>query len=208
MHTQRELRFARLCWNTADWERPTASASEAPDSFFSKQGFGHEEWLMRTDWLLHGYSGAEGDQRSYRYTHLTPCMPSRQAERGVHHDLLLYTLRPDGMRLLVGLVRDVLLIDHDEAAWAAVQFSAKGWLESMRRDLDDQAIRYDPATLDPTRPFGLANVRFRPSDLLMFPTLQAVSDDESPLWPPDRYVLGHVSEEGVAELACALVNMG
>lgn len=50
-------RFIRICYNTEDWQFPTGDARdlEVKLSFAAMNGYGHEEWLFRYEWMLSGY---------------------------------------------------------------------------------------------------------------------------------------------------------
>ena len=44
-------RLAGISFNSSDWRRPTDEAREyeTPGTYNYKQGFGHEDWLFRSE---------------------------------------------------------------------------------------------------------------------------------------------------------------
>src|SRR4051812_36569850 len=82
-------RYCRLCWNTLDWRRPSGDAQALETgTFVSNYGFGHEEWLLNTEWELDGF----------RYGFLQPINKAHAALEDRTFSAFLYTRRPDGFR--------------------------------------------------------------------------------------------------------------
>lgn len=64
-----DKKYARICWNTASWTRPSGDARNLEvDSYVNMNGFGHEEWLFNFDWLLP--SEDAHDQSLYKYGYI------------------------------------------------------------------------------------------------------------------------------------------
>jgi hypothetical protein len=61
------LKITRIAYNSSGWIRPTGDAKkdEAAGSYNSDYGFGHEEWLFRSEWQIDGgrYAFLQGGQQ-------------------------------------------------------------------------------------------------------------------------------------------------
>ena len=62
-------KYARICWNTEKWARPTGDARLLEsDSYVSQNGFGHEEWLFNFDWMLPPFGSGSENLVHYGFT--------------------------------------------------------------------------------------------------------------------------------------------
>lgn len=66
------LRYiARICWNTKDWIQPSGDKKGLERlSYVATHGFGAEEWLLNSSWLLDGF----------HYAFLEPVRPQDQSK--------------------------------------------------------------------------------------------------------------------------------
>lgn len=45
--------LSRITWNTNHWEKPSGKARLLePETYVAQNGFGHEEWLNRREWVF------------------------------------------------------------------------------------------------------------------------------------------------------------
>lgn len=158
-------KYCRLCWNTANWTRPTGEAAALEiQSYVSKNGFGHEEWLFDMAWPLRGYKGSEN---SYCYGFLQPIGKYRTKYVGQEMDVCLYTISPEKVRLFVGIIRNVYVPDDAELVWALAQSIKLGRLKKMNADL--ARIGKGPLVAPSTDRCGdILNVRFKSANVEIF----------------------------------------
>lgn len=165
-------KYCRLCWNTKNWRQPTGEARllEHHESYVAKYGFGHEEWLFNNGWLLKGYDSK--DTTAYRYGFLQPIGKYLATYQGKRFDALLYTVNPDTKVLIVAKIGNLYVPDNDELDWAFDALKRNGWLEQMRKELED--LQIDSSELHHSTPSDLMNVRFRPSDVTYYDPMLVV----------------------------------
>ncbi|HTS10414.1 MAG TPA: hypothetical protein VMP68_32925 [Candidatus Eisenbacteria bacterium] len=159
-------KYCRICWNTRNWRQPSNDARlrEAGTSFVADNGFGHEEWLFNFSWVLRGYN--KNDPQPYRYGFLRPIGRFRKHFAGQTFAVLLYTVAPNGARLIVARIDDLYVPQEDELSWALNKTIKNGWLASMRKDLD--ALTLDSSPLINPHPWWVANVRFEQRKVLFY----------------------------------------
>ena len=159
-------KYCRICWNTRNWRQPTGEARnfEMGGSYVLHKGFGHEEWLFNFNWLLKGYGANKS--ASFRYGFLQPIGKFLEKYEGETFSVLLYTVNPDGRRLIVARIDDLYVPNKDERAWAFKQMSNRGWLKTMRRELKVLGIGTQP--LEEPRPEDILNVKFLPSKVFFY----------------------------------------
>jgi hypothetical protein len=77
-------KLARISYNSSEWRKPTGEAQkyEAPGTYNYQNGFGHEDWLFRSDWLLDGW----------RYAFIQGVNKARLKYLNQPIDLTLYTI--------------------------------------------------------------------------------------------------------------------
>lgn len=160
----------RLAYNSLGWRRPASAAEvqESGDTYRSENGFGHEDWLFRHEWLLDGwrYGFVQGVNNSRRKL-LAQAQP---------FDLRLFTMPGPSDRRAVAEIRGAECLDDDAAEAAVAAYEEMGWLDAMRAEVAAAGGR--PGALDETghAPHVL-NMRYRVANLRML-------DPETPL-PPD-----------------------
>lgn len=162
-------RICRICWNSSNWQHPTGEAAriESDPSYVKRFGFGHEEWLFRSGWLIGGD----------RYSYLQPIGKFRDAYVGHAMNLLLYTITPEKRRLWVGILRNAFVPDNDEIDRAAKEFRRLGWIREMQKDCRLRGIPPEP--LNTPIPYELLNIRFRPADAEIFDPMPQMRGDSS-----------------------------
>ena len=158
-------KYCRLCWNTANWTRPTGEAAALETkSYVSTHGFGHEEWLFDMAWPLRGYKGSED---SYCYGFLQPIGKYRTKYVGQEMDVCLYTISPEKVRLFVGIIRGVYVPDDAELVWAVAEFAKQGRLAKMNADLA-RIGRGPLVAFSPGGHSDILNMRFKSINVEIF----------------------------------------
>lgn len=174
-------KLTRISYNSQNWQRPTGDARrhEAPGTYNHEHGFGHEDWLFRSEWLIDGwrYAFLQGVNKSHRRL-----VAAKQAV-----DLTLFTVEPDKRRRYVATVGSVECLDDQQAQDAVNAFSQRGWLQSMQAEIE--AIDGNTHALGNAQwAKHILNVRFRLEDVVRFESgAYAKSDD--PVMRLNRYML-------------------
>lgn len=141
----------RLTWNTLGWRRPSGPGKGEKGTYVAKSGFGHEEWLNRSEWVFGGW----------RYAFLQGV--DRQRKRLIRKTLniRLYTISPMKERLYVGKLNSADVIDDETAKQALAFFRKSGFLAKMKQEVGAAGGK-------PTAFTSVANIRFRPDSLRMY----------------------------------------
>lgn len=150
-------KFCRVCYNTNDWRKPAGVAEEG-GSYFSQNGFGHEEWLFRYDWCIDGK----------KYGFLQPFTRYLSNYQGSTFSLKLYT-NHRGRTHFVGIIKKVYVPDDEELSKAYAHMEKMGWIDVMREEV--AAVRGNAAALGNNAPNLVINVRFDPADVTFFADL-------------------------------------
>ena len=118
-------KITRIAYNSAEWQRPTGEAktSEGGDTYNRQHGFGHEDWLFRSEWLIDGwrYAFIQGVNKSH----------AKLVKAGQPFDLTLFTIQPDKKRRYVATIRGVECLDDQQAEDALKEFKQRGWHNTM-----------------------------------------------------------------------------
>ncbi len=145
--------LARICWNSRNWTEPTGDAARlGHGSYAETNGFGHEEWLFRPEWIVDEchYGFLEGVRRSHK----------RLA--GTSIDVLLWTRDEHGRRWYVGRIVECDVLTDAEAANALRIYAENGWLDTMKEEI--ARCGGNRRALDSAPPSQILNIRYRPSD--------------------------------------------
>ncbi|GAB3380780.1 hypothetical protein [Lysobacter fragariae] len=150
--------IARLAYNSARWRRPTHAGEvhESGDTYRSEQGFGHEDWLFRNEWLLDGwrYGFVQGVNKSRK----------KLLAEGRPFHLRLFTMPAPGDRRAVAEIREVECLTDAMAADAVAAFEEMGWLDAMRAEVKAAGGRVEALGQTEYAPFIL-NLRYRVDNL-------------------------------------------
>lgn len=151
-----EKRIARLCWNDNGWVMPsgTYGKSEHEGSHEAKHGYGHEEWLFDVSKLIDGY----------HYGFLEPIRKQQDAYANNVYDVWLYTI--DGetkKRYWVGEIRNVKVLDKDQADAVKDEYIKRKWLREMEEQI--KASGANPKGFSNWKGVDLFNIRFLPSSI-------------------------------------------
>jgi len=179
-------RITRICYNSLNWRRPTGEAKtlETPDSFNGQFGYGHEEWLFRTEWQINGwqYGFIQGVNKSRR--------PLIKTNKPI--DLTLFTITPTGQRNYVATIQDLECLNHSQSEDALLLFKDKGWFDLMKSEISAVEGKLE-VLADPNWVTDMVNVRFRPENAIWFkPNTFAQLGD--PILKLNRYQLYKVKE--------------
>ena len=154
-------KVTRISFNSADWRCPTGEAkeSEAANTYSHIHGFGHEDWLFRTEWQIDGW----------RYSFLQGVNKSRRnlVEKRESADITLFTIQPDKRRRYVATIRDVEFLDDAQAEEALEAFRRRGWLDIMKAEIRSIGGN-DSALGDAQWAQHILNVRFRQENIDRF----------------------------------------
>lgn len=143
--------FAKLCWNTHNWIRPSGDAAqvENPNTYSSRMGFGHEEWLFNFNWLVDGW----------KYSFLQPVSKSLGRLQGKPIDVRLFTVGGAKGWFYVGEINECEVLTLEQADYARNQFKVRGWLRDMEEHV--HAVGGKVAGLWKKDPRNVFNIRFR-----------------------------------------------
>jgi hypothetical protein len=174
-------KITRIAYNSSGWRHPTGDARkrEAAGTYNSDNGFGHEDWLFRSEWQIEGW----------RYAFLQGVNKSRQKlvrERSAF-DVTLFTIEPDKRRRYVADIYGIECLDNRQAADALQAFKVLGWYEMMRREI--KAIDGNESMLgNSPQASDILNVRFRVDQVALFPA-DTYADEDDPITRIPRYIL-------------------
>jgi len=149
-------RIARLTWNDNGYVSPSGLIGKSKDkkTHEGTYGYGHEEWLFDTSKLVDGY----------HYGFLEPIRKHQNAYTGKDYDVWLYTIDANsGLRYLVGKIKNVEVINSEEAARIKILYEQNGWLGEM-----DGQIRSSGANAKGFSGYSgldIFNIRYRPENL-------------------------------------------
>jgi hypothetical protein len=178
-------KLTRISFNSAGWQRPTGDARkyESADTYNYKYGFGHEEWLFRSEWLIDGwrYAFIQGVNKSH----------SKLVKLGRPIDLTLFTIEPDKRRRYVAVINAVECLDDQQSRDALAVFKKNGWYETMRKEI--KGVGGKESALGAAR-FAkhILNVRFRLQNVTFFPA-NKFANEADPITKFTRYQLYDVN---------------
>lgn len=173
-------KVTRICFNSENWQRPTGLArkTETVDTYNHRNGFGHEEWLFRSEWQIDGW----------RYAFLQGVNKGRSKLLRLNRsiDLTLFTIQPDKRRCYVATIRSLECLNEQQSLEALEEFKARGWFETMLKEIkaiggNAKALGNSPEAKD------ILNVRFRLENVIRFKADSFVKTDEPIACHHDRY---------------------
>ena len=186
-------KVTRISFNSAGWQKPTGDARkyESASTYNYKYGFGHEDWLFRSEWLIDGwrYAFIQGVNKSH----------SKLVRRGQPIDLTLFTIDPAKRRRYVAIIRGVECLDNDQSKDALALFKKNGWYNTMCDEI--KAVGGNASALGTAR-FAkhVLNVRFRQENVTRFP-LDQFAKPGDPILKLTRYQLYDLDGESPSRTA-------
>lgn len=164
-------KVTRISYNSAGWRQPTGDARkyESAKTFNHINGFGHEDWLFRSDWLIDGW----------RYAFVQGVSKSRKdlLNSRVAFDLTLFTIEPNKRRRYVADLFAVEPLSHQQATEAIAEFRRRGWLKTMQREIKAVQGNANALGAAPWADHAL-NIRYRWENVKFFPEDTYASDDD------------------------------
>lgn len=164
--------ISRIAYNTNEWRRPSEQrAKESGASYVKGNGFGHEDWFFRDEWVIDSwrYAFLQGINKSYeRFRKLGPSV----------FNMTLFTIQPDRQRRYVARIANMELVTPDAAEIAVALFKRRGWYAAMESDV--RAVNGETSALGDTEYAAqIFNVRFRLEGVEIFagPNSYAREDD-------------------------------
>lgn len=154
--------IGRIAYSRSGWRGPDPQrAKESGDSYVNANGFGHEDWLLRNEWLIDGwrYIFLQGVNKSYDALLRSGLLV---------FDMTLFTIEPDRRRRYVAHIRDMELLRPDYADLALECYRREGWYATMLAEIERAGGR--PAAFgDPRFAKHPLNVRYRLENLVPYP---------------------------------------
>jgi hypothetical protein len=154
--------LTRLNYNAGNWQGPTGDARrlESGQSYNRKYGFGLEDWLFRTEWLIGGwrYGFFQGANKSY----------ARLVDADAPFDVTLFTIDPEKRRRYVATIYEAECLTNSQAEAALQAFKRLGWYDLMQAEI--RSTGGDPSAMNSV-PLArhILNVRFRQENVRPFP---------------------------------------
>jgi hypothetical protein len=179
----------RIVYSDNGWVRPAAAFQEAPDSFASTRGFGHEEWLFRDEWTIGGwrYAFIQGVNDSYE----------RLCKEGATFSVTVFTRAPDVGHRYVARMFGVEVLCPDDARRAVEEFRRRGWFDVMRAEI--AAVGGRPEALgDDVLAAHILNLRYRPDRVERLKGMPVAMQDD-PVRRIRRYTLCGSKNVGLQE---------
>ena len=183
-------RLTRISYNSAGWRRPTGEAAtqEHSNTYNSINGFGHEDWLFRNEWVID----------DWRYAFIQGVSKSRKALVKTLQpvDLTLFTVDTRKRRRYVAHIREAEALDDQQADAAVNMFRQAGWLTTMEEEIAE--VGGQPSALGNARwASHILNVRFKVQNIVHFPRESyALAGD--PILQLSRYQLYKVAPSASA----------
>lgn len=174
-------KITRIAFNSDGWRRPTGEAAEIEggQTYTVLNGFGHEDWLFRNEWIIDGwrYAFLQGVGKSH----------PKLVRDGKPFDVTLFTIQPDKRRRFVAHILDIECLSDMQAEAVHEAYVRRGWLQVMESEI--RAIGGNERALGDARwAKHIFNVRFRLENVNYFsPDSFALPDD--PIILRSRYIL-------------------
>lgn len=181
--------ITRLSFNSSGWQHPTGDARdhEQKGTFNQDMGFGHEDWLFRSQWKIDGwrYAFIQGVNKSY----------TKLVREGKPIELDLFTIQPDKRRRYVATISELECLDDTAAEAALKEFKSRGWHKIMEKEI--RAVGGKVSALgDAKLAKHVLNVRFREENVSPFPA-KTYAKENDPILKLTRYMLCDVNHIGV-----------
>ena len=180
-----EKRISRLAFNSNGWIMPSGRYGKSNNkaSHEAQYGYGHEEWLFDISKLIDGY----------HYGFLEPIRKQQDAYKNRTFDVWLYTI--DGAskkRYWVGEIKDIEVLDYNEAESVKKIYKNKGWLKTMENQILDCGANSEG--FSGWKGVDLFNIKFKPKDILVNDPYYEIPVNH-PIIGMTRYNFTHFKEE-------------
>jgi len=180
-----EKRIARISWNLNGWVMPSGpiGKSRQKDSHEALYGYGHEEWLFDTNKLINGY----------HYGFLEPIRKEQQAYTGNTYNVWLYSI--DGVskkRFWIGQIKNLIVIDKEEAEAAKKNYVEKRWFDEMIDQIKSSGA--NKGGFSNFKGVDLFNIKFKPNDIQVNDPYYELPDNH-PIHEQSRYSFAHYKDQ-------------
>jgi hypothetical protein len=173
-----QKRMSRITWNENGWIKPSGKhgKSNNPDSFEAKYGYGHEEWLFDTGKIIDGF----------HYAFLEPIRKQQGLYIHDTYDIWLYTINSiSKKRYWVGILKNVNVLDHEEAAKVLKIYKEKNWFNEMKNEIRQLGLKTD--VFANWKGLDLFNIKFKINDCFINNPYFGLERNH-PIYKNNRYV--------------------
>ena len=162
-------KIARICWNTNGWVKPSGWDGKAKSNCFEMiNGYGHEEWLFDFDKCI----------EKYYYSFLQPISANYKKYIDDSFDILLYTIDSNTRKkYLVGELKNIIVINIDEAEIIYNYYIEKAWLVERSKYLENLGISSRLLKNRKITPWEMINIKFKPRNAKIYSKLIELSKD-------------------------------
>ena len=174
-------KITRVCWNDNGWTKPSGPIGKATTlSHEKKYGFGHEEWLFDTSRIINGY----------QYGFLEAVRKFQNNYEGKKFNLLLFTRDSiSKQNFWVGQLKNVEVINKDQAKFIIQKFKEKGLIDIMKSQLETVGLDGSKLENEYLNETDIINIRFRKNEIQnIFENPIQVEDNDNRI-SSTRYVL-------------------
>lgn len=180
--------ITRISFNGSGWRRPTREAQdyEEAGTYNNDNGFGLEDWLFRSEWILGGwrYAFLQGVNHSY----------NRLVKENKPFDVTLFTFdQPIIRRRYVATIHQVECLRPDQAQDAERAFRKNGWFDLMKEDIRRCNGRPDALEGDRRSKYWL-NIRYRLENLSYFEP-EVFAEPGDPILRMNYYTLNSLEKQ-------------
>ncbi len=182
-----EKRVARVAWNDYGYVMPSGpyGKTEHPGSHEAKYGFGHEEWLFDTSKIINGF----------HYGFLEPIRKEQTTYSGITYDVWLYSINGETKkRFWIGDIKNLIVIDKEEAREVMQTYISNGWLAEMEEQIDAEGAKKEGLSNLKGNDIDLFNVKFKPKDVFVNDPYFELPDSHS-ITKQSRYSFSHFKKE-------------
>ncbi len=177
-------KVARLTWNELGWERPSGvkGKSTLKETYEGQFGYGHEEWLFDITKVIDGY----------HYAFLEPIRAGQAGHANKSYPIWLYAINGSTKkRYWIGEIKNTIVIDEAEAAFAKQKYQELGWLKEMEKQITASGANKEG--FSQYTGLNLFNIKFKPQDLIVnnVPVELAA---EHPVYKITRYAFANFTE--------------
>ncbi|HUZ07972.1 MAG TPA: hypothetical protein VMV89_10850 [Candidatus Paceibacterota bacterium] len=153
-------KLARISYNSSEWRKPTGEARNLEaGTFNSENGFGFEDWLFRSEWQIDGW----------RYAFIQGANKEKWRNFKKPIDLTLYVFDPKKRCQFVANIYALECLANERASAALDVFRLNGWLDTMRREVEEIPESNVRAIEDSEWALYPLNIRFRQQNVDFFP---------------------------------------
>lgn len=138
------MRKARVCPNSNLWNSPSGGWKGSPNTFPGNSGFGFDEWLT-----AHSMRSPLPWMKPNTDYYIAFIQAYKKQRPGFRDDLELFTINPNGTRLLVGTIKDCVRLSHSEAASLHTALVHSGAITLMQGFVNRYCPRHQPLHLMP-----------------------------------------------------------